>query len=140
VHAVGLRDVMTRFVVDTSAVLHMAAEGFVVSAEHELLAPTLLRDQVLSALHEAVHRGELDADVARERLAYVQGLKMRLLGDAVLRKVAWEVADQLGWAETYAAEYIALTKLQGDALIALDEELSRGAEGIVTTAPIDALR
>jgi predicted nucleic acid-binding protein len=131
---------MTRFVVDTSAVLHLAAAEFEVAERHELLAPTLLRSQTLSALHEAVHRGELSAAIARARLAYVQGMKMRLLGDAVLRKVAWEVADRLGVASTYNAEYIALTKLQADALVALDDELARSAEGLVELAPIYALR
>jgi predicted nucleic acid-binding protein len=131
---------MTRFVVDTSAVLHLAAEEFEVAERHELLAPTLLRSQTLSALHEAVHRGELSAAIARARLTYIQGMKMRLLGDAVLRKVAWEVADRLGVASTYNAEYIALAKLQADALVALDDELARSAEGLVELAPIDALR
>lgn len=131
---------MTRFVVDTSAVLHLAAERFEVAEEHELLAPTLLRSQTLSALHEAVHRGELSADGARDRLTYIGRMKMRLLGDAVLRRVAWEVADQLGSASTYDAEYIALTKLQADALVALDDELARSAERLVDLAPIEALR
>lgn len=131
---------MTRFVVDTSAVLHLAAEQAEVAQEHELLAPTLLRSQTLSALHAAVHRGELDADVARERLTYIGQTKMRLLGDAVLRQVAWEVADELGWASTFDAEYIALTRLQADALVTLDPELARGAEGLVEVAPIAALR
>jgi len=49
---------------------------------------------------------------------------MRLLGDAVLRKVAWEVADQLGSASTYDAEYIALTTLQADALVAMEDDLA----------------
>jgi len=53
---------MTRFVVDASAVLHLAGEGIEVPATHTLLAPTLLRSQTLSALHEAVQRGELPAD------------------------------------------------------------------------------
>ena len=131
---------MTRFVVDCGAVLHLASEEVEVAGEHELLAPTLLRSQTLSALHEAVQRGELTADVARERLARVGKLPIRLLGDAVLRRRAWEVADQLGWASTYDAEYVALTLLQADALITLDEELARSVEGIVATASIDALR
>src|SRR5215207_5242128 len=58
---------MTRFVVDTSAVLHLASTAFEVPDKHELLAPTLLRSQTLSALHEAVHRGELPAGVGRGR-------------------------------------------------------------------------
>ena len=131
---------MTRFVVDCGAVLQLASEDFESPAEHELLAPTLLRSQTLSALHAAVQRGELSADVALDRLARIQALPIRLLGDAVLRRNAWKLADQLGWAETYDAEYVALTRLQADALVTLDAELARTLEGVVPTATIDALR
>jgi predicted nucleic acid-binding protein len=130
---------MTRFVVDASAVLDLARTEAKVGQAHELLAPTLLRSQTLSALHEAVQRGELPADVARERLTRVGRMKIRLLGDAVLRRRAWELADQLGWASTYDAEYVALTQLQADAFVTLDPELARSVEGIVVTASIDAL-
>lgn len=131
---------MTRFVVDASAVLDLASAGGEVPGGHELLAPTLLRSQVLSALHEAVQRGEIPADVARDRLARIGRMPIRLLGDAVLRRRAWEVADQLGWASTYDAEYVALTQLQADAFVTLDAELALNVEGIVTTASIDELR
>jgi predicted nucleic acid-binding protein len=130
---------MTRFVVDCGAVLHLVSEGIEVRAEHELLAPTLLRSQTLSALHEAAHRGEISAEVALDRLARIQALSIRLLGDAVLRRRAWDLAEQLGWAETYDAEYVALTRLQADALVTLDAELGRRVEGIVPTATIEAL-
>ena len=128
-----------KFVVDTSVVLHLAGQGDGVSAAHKLLAPTLLRSQTLSALHEAVQRGELSAEVARDRLKHIRQMKIRLLGDAVLQRRAWDIADQLGWASTYAAEYVALTQLQGDAFVTLDAELARSVEGIVATASIDAL-
>lgn len=131
---------MTRFVVDCDVVIHLAAEGIEVAAEHELLAPTLLRSQTLSALHEAVHRGEVPADVALERLARIWAMPIRLLGDAVLRRQAWRVAGRLGWAETYDAEYVALTQLQADAFVTLDVELARRVEGVVPTATIEALR
>jgi predicted nucleic acid-binding protein len=131
---------MTRFVVDVSAVLHLASEDVKVSSKHELLAPTLLRSQVLSALHEAVRRGELSAEVARDRLARIRRIKIRLLGDAVLQRRAWDLADQLGWDSTYDAEYVALTQLQADAFITLDTKLARTVKGIVTTASIDSLR
>jgi predicted nucleic acid-binding protein len=130
---------MTKFVVDAGVVLDLARTEAKVGAAHELLAPTLLRSQTLSALHEAVQRGELPADVARERLTRVGRMKIRLLGDAVLRRRAWELADQLGWASTYNAEYLALTQLQADAFVTLDDELARSVEGIVATASIDAL-
>jgi predicted nucleic acid-binding protein len=131
---------VARFVVDCGAVLQLASEGIDIPSEHELLAPTLLRSQTLSALHEAVHNGELAADVARERLKRVGPMPIRLLGDAVLRRRAWELAEQLGWPETYDAEYLALTQLQADAFVALDAELARQAEGVVPLAPVEALR
>ncbi len=130
---------MTRFVVDTGAVLHLADAGVEVSGDHKLLAPTLLRSQTLSALHEAVQRGEIPADIARDRLARIRRMKIRLLGDAVLQRRAWELADQLGWASTYDAEYVALTQLQADAFVTLDAKLARSVEGIVATASIEAL-
>jgi predicted nucleic acid-binding protein len=131
---------MTRFVVDASAVLHLASAKVDVAGGHKLLAPTLLRSQTLSALHEAVQRGEIPADVARARLARIGRMPIRLLGDGVLRRRAWDVADRLGWASTYQAEYVALTLLQADAFITLDAELARTLEGIVATASIDELR
>ena len=131
---------MTKFVVDAGAVLHLASEEVEVSGAHKLLAPTLLRSQTLSALHEAVQRGEIPADVARERLARIRRMRIRLLGDAVLQRRAWEVADQLGWSSTYDAEYVALTQLQADAFVTLDAKLARSLKGIVATAAIDVLR
>jgi hypothetical protein len=131
---------MTRFVVDCGVVLELAREEFDLPAEHELLAPTLLRSQTLSALHEAVHAGELAPDVAGDRLQRVNKLPIRLLGDAVLRRRAWEVSDQLGWAETYAAEYVALTLLQADAFATLNADLAQQVDGIVPTATIEALQ
>ena len=130
---------MTKFVVDAGVVLHLASATDEVSDEHVLLAPTLLRSQTLSLLHEAVHRGELSAEVAREHIARVNAMRIRLLGDAVLRRRAWELADRMGWAETYVAEYLVLTQLQADAFVTLDEKLARSVQEIVPTATIDAL-
>ena len=131
---------MARFVVDCGVVLHLASEEIEVAPEHTLLAPTLLRSQTLSALHEAVYRGDVPRDVALERLARIRALPIRLLGDAVLRRRAWDLAERLGWAETYDAEYVALTQLQADAFVTLDADLARRVEGVVPTATIDALR
>jgi predicted nucleic acid-binding protein len=131
---------MTRYVVDASAVVHLASERIEVSGKHKLLAPTLLRSQTLSTLHESVQRGEISAGDAREHLARIGRMPIRLLGDAVLRRRAWELADQLDWASTYDAEYIALTQLQADAFVTLDAVLARSVKGIVAIASIDALR
>lgn len=131
---------MTRFVVDAGVALELARSGTEIGSEHELLAPTLLRSQTLSILHELVHAGALPAAEARERLERVAKIKIRLLGDLVLRRRAWELADRLGWAATYDAEYLALTQLQGDAFVTLDPELARRARDVVEVASMDALR
>ena len=72
-------------------------------------------------------------------LDYVRALRIRLLGDRVLQRVAWKIADQLGWPDTFTAEYIALTRLQADAFITLDAQVARAVQDLVPTAPVDAL-
>ncbi len=129
-----------RFVVDPGVVIHLALEGIKVRGEHELLAPTLLRSQTLSAMHEAVHAGKIPRDVALEQLTRIWAIPIRLLGDAVLRRRAFDIAEQLGWSETYDAEYVALTQLQADAFVTLNADLRRRVKGIVPTAMIEALR
>ena len=42
------------------------------------------------------------------RLDFLRGLRIRLLGDRVLQRVAWKVAEELGWHDTFVAEYVAL--------------------------------
>lgn len=107
---------------------------------HQLLAPTLLRSQALSQLRGAVQRGEVPADVGRDFLARIGRIKITYLGDAVLRRRAWDLAEQIGPASTYDAEYIALTQLQGDALVTLDTERARLAEEFVRVASIEDLQ
>jgi predicted nucleic acid-binding protein len=130
---------MTRFVVDCGAVLHLAREALPIPAEHRLLAPTLLRSQAMSALHEAAHGGRIPVSTARERLRRIQAMPIRYLGDGVLRRRAWDLAEKLRWAGTLEAEYVALTQLQADALVTLDADLARRVEGIVETATIETL-
>ena len=130
---------MTRYVIRPDVAIRLAREDAVVRAEHELLAPTLLRSHVLSLLFQAVQRGELTQPEAENALGYVRRLRLRLLGDRVLQSVAWDVADQLGWPDTYDAEYVALTRLQADALVTLDERLAQAAKRLVPVASIDEL-
>lgn len=130
---------MTRYVVGPDVALRLAQDQAVIGGEHQIVAPTLLRSQLLSLLYQAVHRGELTKKDAERRLDYVRGLRIRLLGDRVLQSVAWKVADQLGWSDTYDAEYVALTQLQADAFITLDDRLARAVQDLVTVAPLEAL-
>ena len=130
---------MTRYVIGPDVAIQLARDEAVIRDDHQILAPTLIRSQLLSLLYQAVHRGEMTKKEAERRLNYVRGLRIRLLGDRVLQSVAWQVADQLGWPDTLDAEYVALTQLQADALITLDRQLARAVTDLVSVAPIDAL-
>src|ERR1700684_3872060 len=130
---------MTKYVICPEVALQLAHDEAVIAKNHQLLAPALLRSQLLSLLYQAVRRGEMTKKDASLRLSYVRGLRIRLLGDHVLQNVAWQVADQLGWPDTLDAEYVALTKLQADALITLDPKLADAVKDLVTVAPIEAL-
>ncbi len=130
---------MTKYVIGPDVAMRLAHDQIAIGDEHQILAPTLLRSQLLSLLYQAVKRGDMTKKDAEQLLDYVRGLRIRLLGDRVLQGVAWKVADQLGWSDTYAAEYVALTRLQADALVTLDAQLARSVQDLVAIAPIEAL-
>jgi predicted nucleic acid-binding protein len=130
---------VTRFVIDCDTLLRIVAGEVAVAAGHQLVAPTLVRSQALSALYEAARRREISAAEGIERVTRINSLKIRFLGDKVLQRTAWRVADQLGWETTFDAEFVALTQLQADAFVTSDGELARAVSDLVETATIDAL-
>jgi predicted nucleic acid-binding protein len=131
---------MTRFAIDDLTALRLVQEDAPIAEGHQLVAPNVLRSQVLSHLYRAVRRGELSRDEARAQLDRLSSLRVRLLGDRVSRAVAWEIADQLDWDDTRVAEFVAVARLQADAFVTLDPELARRVEGVVAVAPFEALR
>ena len=132
--------IVTRFVVDCETLLGVAAGEIEVAAEHKLVAPTLVRSQALAALYEAARRGEISAAEGIERVTRINSLKVRFLGDKVLQRQAWKVAEQLGWETTYDAEFVALTQLQADVFVTSDRDLARAVSGLVETGSVDSLR
>lgn len=130
---------MTRYVIEPGAALELAKREATIPLRHKLLAPTLLRSQVLAQLYAQVMRGELTRADATRRMDYLRGLQMRLLGDRVLQRVAWDIAQELGWNDTLDAEYLALTKLQADALVTVNTGLAHAARKLVTVASLDDL-
>lgn len=130
---------MAKYVIGPDVAIQLARDETVISGEHQLLAPALLRSQLLSLLYQSVRRGEMTKKEAGQWLSYIRGLRIRLLGDRVLQNVAWDVADRLGWPDTLGAEYVALTQLHADALITLDRQLARAVRDLVALAPIEAL-
>lgn len=130
---------MTRSVVTPDVAIRLVEHDLPLAPGTQLLAPTLLRSQVLAVLYRRVAAGELERRRAEQLLDAIRRLGIRLLGDRVLQARAWRIAAELGWPDTYAAEYVALTRLQADALVTGDAALAQAARDLVTVAGIERL-
>jgi predicted nucleic acid-binding protein len=130
---------MTRFVIDAPTLLHLVANNVHISPSHQIVAPNLIRSQALSLLLEAVRHGDLTDDLALQHHERLTELKMRLLGDRVSRRTAWRIARERDLETTFDAEYLAVTKLQADALVTVTPALAIKAKDVVPLAPVEAL-
>lgn len=130
---------MTRYVIDAATLVHIVTNDVPIDPTHQIVAPNALRSQALSLLLTAVRRGELSDKDALKHHARLTELKVRLLGDRMSRQTAWRIARERDWATLTEAEYVAVTKLQADALITVDEGLADKARDIVALASLDAL-
>lgn len=130
---------MTRYVLDAPTLLHLVAEDVRVDPAHQLVAPNVLRSQALARLFDAVRRGELSEEAALRQHEQLTELKIRLLGDRVSRRTAWRIAREQSWDALQDAEYLAVTRLQADALVTVDPALAARARGLVPLAPVAAL-
>jgi len=131
---------MTRFVIDAPTFVHLVTEGLVVAPQHRLVAPQALRSQALDLLYRAVRRGELSEREAFSHHETMTGIKVRLLGDRVSRRVSWQIARELGLESTAAAEYLAVTRLQADLFVSVDPAARALAQGVVPVGTLDRLR
>lgn len=98
----------------------------------ELVAPHLMWSEASSVLHELRWRKEISgqlATIALEKLAAAEISPRRPKG---LMEEAWRIADSLGWAKTYDAEYLALARLLKCRLLTTDAKLKAGGSTVVS--------
>jgi predicted nucleic acid-binding protein len=130
---------MARYVIDAPTLVHLADAGLHVASGHQLVAPNSIRSEALELLLLDVRSGKRTEAAALKAHERMTGIKIRLLGDRVSRRVAWQVARQHDWDTLRDAEYLALTRLQADALVTVDPRLAAAAHDAVPIAAIDVL-
>jgi predicted nucleic acid-binding protein len=111
----------------------------VVEPVHSLVAPNRILTDLLTSLLDEVRRGERTEKDALAVHTRATETKIRLLGDRVSRRTAWNLAREHDWADLRDAEYLAVTKLQADALVTPDARLADLASGIVEVAAPEVL-
>jgi predicted nucleic acid-binding protein len=121
-------------VIDATIAVQLALEGERPDAltTEDLIAPALLWSESTSALHELAFRGEIEAATATAAIARLTRLRIERRDHPQVHIEASRIARQLGWAKTYDAEYVALTRLTGARLLTRDARLQRTAARVAT--------
>jgi predicted nucleic acid-binding protein len=130
---------MARYAIDAPTLLHLVGEGLTVDPAHRLVAPSSIRSQALELLLGDVRRGVRSDRQALQLHERLTELKMRLLGDRVSRRVAWQIALDHGWDTLRDAEYLAIARLQADALVTVDPYLAGKAHDVTRVASVQEL-
>src|SRR3954451_21001988 len=128
-------DGMARYVIDAATLLHLVDNTVTVNRSHQLVAPNVIRSEALQLLLRDVRRGGRTDRAALEVHERITELKMRLLGDRVSRATAWRIAREKDWDTLRDAEYVAVTRLQADALVTVDPVLAAKAQNVVAVGP-----
>jgi predicted nucleic acid-binding protein len=128
-----------RFVIDPPTLLHIVDNDLPLDLRQQLVAPSSIRSEALQMLLVDVRAGRRSEKAALRVHERITALKMRLLGDRVSRGTAWKLARELGWDSLRDAEYLAIAKLQADALVTIDRELAARAENVVPVASLQSL-
>lgn len=130
-------------VVDASLAVELSLDrageraGEALDNDGELIAPPLLWSEAPSVLHEMAFRGDISNALAELALQRFLGGKLGISERRPenLASVAWQIAEDFGWAKTYDAEYVALAMGLDCRLVTLDGRLRRGTDrlGFVVT-------
>lgn len=126
-------------IVDSSIAVRCCIGAMSLRAPFRYAAPPLLWTEAISALHQATWRRELSPAVADAARTALHRLPISLDNPRQLHDVAWEVADQLGLAKTYDAEFLALARIRGGRVVTADARLRRVADRLgLILDPVEA--
>lgn len=120
-------------VVDAAVVITacLSETGLRVLGREALVAPHLMWSEASSVLHELRWRKEISGELTIIALGRLAAADVRPRRPKGLLEEAWRIADRLGWAKTYDAEYLALAQLLSCRLLTTDAKLKAGGSGVV---------
>lgn len=107
--------------------------------EKDAVAPPLMWSEATSVLHAMQWRGVISPALAAAARQRIEQAPVAVRRPATLLERAWLIAEGLGWAKTYDAEYVALAQILHCPLLTLDEKLSRAASRLVAIAEVSDL-
>ena len=119
--------------IDASVTLDamLSPGGLEALAHLDLVSPPLMWSEATSALREVTWRGLLGREAALVGLERLANAPIEVRSPDTLHREAWSVAEELGWAKTYDAEYVALARVLGCSLLTRDARLKRTAERLI---------
>ena len=130
---------MGRYAIDATTLVRLVDEDLYIHPSHQLVAPNSIRTEALELLLRDVRDGTRSDREALARHDKMPQMKMRLLGDRVSRRTAWQIARDRGWASLRDAEYLAVAMLQADAFATVDPDMVGKAENLVRVASVSHL-
>lgn len=120
-------------VVDAAVVVTgcLSEAGLEPLAKEPLVSPYLMWSEASSVLHELRWRKEISSDLASTALERLMDADISPRRPKGLTEEAWRIADRLGWAKTYDAEYLALARLLRCRLVTTDAKLKTAGAKLV---------
>ena len=121
-------------VVDAAVVVTacLSESGFEPLKREQLVAPHLMWSEASSVLHELLWRNEISDDLAQTAIDRLTGADISPRSPKGLIDAAWGIAERLGWAKTYGAEYLALARLLRCRLLTTDAKLKSAGSKVVS--------
>jgi predicted nucleic acid-binding protein len=121
---------VTTLVADASFVVRACGVdgGFEALGDVRAAAPALMWSEARSVIHELLWRREIERDDALATYRRLASAPVDRVEHPGLHDEVWRVCEEMGWAKTYDAEYVALARLLGCRLVTLDARLRRGAD------------